>query len=329
MSSDRRRRPTREEREAARKEAMEAGDAARRKAKEAAQAARAKAKAGAKAAAEAAREEAMEIAFAARREAEEARRGAGAGVGLPKLGDSPLGLLWQQDDAPAGRHRGRGRGSGLHRDDIVAVALKVAEAEGPEAVSMRRIAKELGVGTMSLYHHIPTKDDLLDLMHDQVMGELVVPADELGDSWEEGLAQISRRTREVYERHTWMVSGAWERPQMGPRAFAHVEQSLAIFQGVPYDRAMRMLAAADDYVIGFVSRRVAERRAIERAGLGEREYVEALRPYVERLLVDRADEFPNLAGVVGGDWSQNPDDRFEAGLQWMLAGMAADLASGA
>lgn len=253
-------------------------------------------------------------------------RGSGAGTGVPHLGENPFGLLWEDVGEASGR-RGRGRGSGLGREEIVAAALKVAEAEGPEAVSMRRIAKELGVGTMSLYHHIPTKDDLLDLMHDHVMGELVIDADELADEWQEALAQISRRTKAVYERHSWMVSSAWERPQFGPRAFAHIEQSLAIMAGVPTAQALQMLGVADDYVIGFVSRQVATREALRRADMDMKAYQEALRPYVERMLTDRADEFPTLARFIGEDWNENEDERFEQGLQWLLAGMAQALPS--
>jgi hypothetical protein len=162
-------------------------------------------------------------------------------------------------------------------------------------------------------------------MHDQVMGELVIPDDELADTWQEGLAQICRRTKEVYQRHTWMVSGAWERPQMGPRALAHVEQSLAVLRELPKDDALRALAAADDYVIGYVSRQVAAQQALERAGLDADDYQEALRPYVERLIVERADEYPNLARFVGEDWAVDGEERFERGLQWMIAGMAAEL----
>jgi AcrR family transcriptional regulator len=303
MSSDDHRRQAREARDAARREAKEAGAAARRKAKEA----------GA-----AAREQALEAADEAKAVALRAAVGT--------RGDDPFGLLWS-DAAPA--RRGRGRGSGLNREDIVAVALKVAEAEGPEAVSMRRIATELGVGTMSLYHHIPTKDDLLDLMQDSVMGELVIPAGELAGDWREALAQISRRTRAVYERHHWMVSGAWERPQLGPRAFAHVEQSFAVMAGIPAPKMMRMLGAADDYVIGFVSRQVATRAALRRADMDLATYQEALKPHVERLLANHADEFPHLAGAIDGAWDDDEDERFEQGLRWLLAGMAADLRSGA
>jgi AcrR family transcriptional regulator len=336
MSSDRRR-PTREERDAARREAREAGAAARRTAKEAGDKARQKARQ----AAEEAREEAMEAAMAARREAVVARRGGAggrgrggaAGTGVPLVGEDPFGLLWEDAETASpsrGRGRGRGRGgSGLHRDEIVAAALKVAEAEGPEAVSMRRIAKDLGVGTMSLYHHIPTKDDLLDLMHDHVMGELLIPADELADNWRDALAQISRRTKAIYEHHHWMVSGAWERPQFGPRAFAHIEQSLAIMAGVPTEQMLQMLGVADDYVIGFVSRQVATRAALRRAGMDMQAYQKALRPYIEKLITERADEFPNLARFAGEDWEQDDDERFEQGLQWLLAGMAQALPSGA
>jgi AcrR family transcriptional regulator len=301
----------------ARQVAREAGKVARQKAKEAANEAREKAKE----AANEAREQAIEAALAARRDA------VGEGDG-----DGPFGLLWEREEdgaRAAARGPGRGRGSGLNRHEIVAAALRVAEAEGPDAVSMRRIAKELGVGTMSLYHHVPTKDDLLDLMNDQVMGELVLPEEQLGTTWQEGLIAISRRTREVYTRHGWMLSGAWERPQFGPRAFAHIEQSLQVMKGVPKERALIMLGVADDFVLGFVSRGLAERQALARAGLTDGEYQEALRPHVEGLLREHADEYPALAQFVDAEWDQDADERFEAGLRWLVAGMAADLQSGA
>src|ERR1700749_1700255 len=74
----------------------------------------------------------------------------------------------------------------LSRERIAATALQIADAEGFEAVSMRRIASELGAGTMTLYHYVKTKDELIALVGDTIMGELVIGADELPDGWRAG-----------------------------------------------------------------------------------------------------------------------------------------------
>jgi len=267
-----------------------------------------------------------EIARAEQRAEQAIARGEEAAAGGPLGG--PFGILWEARPPAGGRGRGRGRGrgSGLTREDIVAAALHVADTEGPDAISMRRIAGELGVGTMSLYHHVPTKDDLLDLMHDVVMGELVVPDDELPAGWREAATEISRRTRDVYLRHRWIVSGAWERPQMGPRAFAHVEQSLSVFAGMDLgvQEVGEILGALDDYVIGFVSRHLAAQRAMQRAGMTMDEYQQALEPYVRRLI--DAGDYPNLQRFAEEDWRVEDEPRFEQGLRWMLDGIAAMLA---
>jgi AcrR family transcriptional regulator len=216
----------------------------------------------------------------------------------------------------------------LTRDEIVRAALKVAGEEGsPDAISMRRIAAELGVGTMSLYHHVPTKDDLLDLMQDVVMGELVIPDDELPDGWRAGLEAISRRTYATYLRHPWMLASSWERPQMGPRAFAHIEQSLGVFKDFP-DLGIQdigaFLGAADDYVIGFASRQIAVQQALARNGMTMEEYQGALKPYVQRLVQEG--DFPNLGRFADEEWRVEDEKGFERGLELMLDGIAAALA---
>src|SRR5689334_25290751 len=101
---------------------------------------------------------------------------------------SATGPIWTRPE-PAGR------AARLGRNDIARAALAVADDDGFAAVSMRRLARELGVGTMSLYHYLRTKDDLLELMDDAVMGELLVPPDELPDDWRDALPAIERRTR--------------------------------------------------------------------------------------------------------------------------------------
>jgi AcrR family transcriptional regulator len=246
------------------------------------------------------------------------------------LASGPFGLLWTEPKPPTtqrGRGRGRHRGGGLTRDEIVAAALRLAaDAGDPQAVSMRAIAAELGVGTMSLYHHVPTKDDLLDLMQDVVMGELVIADDELPGDWCDALHAISMRTYETYRRHPWMVSGGWERPTMGPRAFAHIEQSLSIFAGtdLPIQQIGEILGVADDYVIGFVTRQLATERAVRRAGLTIDQYQEALQPYVNRMI--EQGDYPNLKRFADEEWRIEGGDRFERGLAFLLDGVAASLA---
>src|SRR5215813_14334865 len=79
------------------------------------------------------------------------------------------------------------------REQIASTALAIADAEGFAAVSMRRIAGELGSGTMTLYYYVRTKDELIALMDDAIMGELIIPEDELPEGWREGLAELARR----------------------------------------------------------------------------------------------------------------------------------------
>jgi AcrR family transcriptional regulator len=257
-----------------------------------------------------------------------ADRDARPGIGPPPVRHDPFGILWEEPaEEPArgrGGARGRARGAHVGREEIVRTALAIADEHGFEAVSMRRIAAELGVGTMTLYHYVPTKDDLVDLMHDEVMGELVIPGDELAGDWREALAQISRRTRDVWLRHTWLVSGMGERPHLGPKAFDHVEQSLSVVADLGLDPSemTALLAAADDYVVGFVIREAAAQAALRRSGMDAAEYQQAMRPYVRRLL-EHSDGYPSLRRLADVEFNVDAGERFEQGLQWMLDGMAA------
>src|ERR1700754_4378668 len=90
------------------------------------------------------------------------------------------------------------------RERIAEAALRIADAEGFEAVTMRRVAAELGAGTMTLYHYVRNKDELAALMDDAVMGELLIGEDELAEGWRDALAQIARRSYGAFQRHPWV-----------------------------------------------------------------------------------------------------------------------------
>jgi AcrR family transcriptional regulator len=145
------------------------------------------------------------------------------------------------------------------RDQIAATALAIADADGFDAVSMRRIAADLGAGTMSLYRYIETKDDLLALIEDAILGEAVVPA-ELPDDWREALALVARQTRQAYLNHPWAaqaLAGQLVSPTTaGPNRLTHNEQWLAGVSSAPLSQQAKLdlLAILEDYIFGHVLR---------------------------------------------------------------------------
>ena len=166
------------------------------------------------------------------------------------VGDRPI---WARPEPSA-------RSLRFSRQQIAAAALDIADAEGFEAVSMRRIARALGAGTMSLYRYIATKDDLLALIGDALLGEALVPG-ELPAEWLEAIAEVARQTRRTYLRHPWAIHllqrpAAAKAALAGPNGLRHVEQSLAALSGAPMDATAKLdvLAIVDDYVFGHLMR---------------------------------------------------------------------------
>lgn len=220
------------------------------------------------------------------------------------------------------------------REQIAATALAIADADGFEAVSMRRVAAELGAGTMTLYHYVETKDDLLALMDDAIMAEVLVPADELpDDDWRAAMATIARRSLAAFMRHRWALEGMRGQP-FGPNGMRHFEQSLraAEMTGLPPEERLSILATVDDYVFGFVLRQLGD--TPERVTEEGDDDAAAVFDYLSRR-VDSG-EFPAIGRLLGaGDarararrWEQvaaHWDDRFEHGLQLLLEGIALEL----
>ncbi|MFI0448807.1 TetR/AcrR family transcriptional regulator [Actinomadura sp. 6N118] len=221
-------------------------------------------------------------------------------------------LVWAR---PRGGRRPR-----LTREAIVEAAIRLADAEGLEAVSIRRVASELGVRAMSLYTHIERKEDLLALMIDEVVPEILVQG-ELPSGWREAISLIARQERDYILRHPWIVelSGQPNLPHIGPNALRHVEQSLSAVSGLTDDpqAQVEIVAAVDHYMLGFVVREVTSRQRKQLAGLGEDDLDELDHPYFRDLI--SSGEFPHLEhvfrrGIYGGE-------HFERGLTWLLDGI--------
>lgn len=138
-----------------------------------------------------------------------------------------LALLW-------GAQTKTGR-SGLSLRGIVAAAMEIADTQGVDAVSMRKLAEDLGVGTMSLYTHVPGKTELTDLMIDSAYGELYQDADEplrQSGGWRGGMEFVARRNFELHQRHPWLLAVAGVRPAFGPHAFIKYEAELRPLDGI-------------------------------------------------------------------------------------------------
>src|SRR5690349_11760091 len=120
------------------------------------------------------------------------------------------------------------------REAIVAAAMKLADAEGLEAVSMRRLAEGLAVATMTLYTYVESKDELIELMRDEVARETLVPEPLPGD-WREALRQIAHRTRDAMAAHPWAVSARSSGRRVRINLARHIEQSVSVAETIGGD----------------------------------------------------------------------------------------------
>jgi AcrR family transcriptional regulator len=233
-------------------------------------------------------------------------------------GDTPI---WARPE-PAGR---RPRFS---REQIAAAALAIADAEGFEAVSMRKIAAALGAGTMSLYRYIATKADLMALLDDALLGEALVPENEMPPGWREALATVARRTRATLLRHTWAVHALYspegaQNERAGPNGLRHFEQSLAALDGAPLDIQAKseLLAIVDDYVIGHA---LQAGGLIARFGGSRTIPASVIEEFVAAQLA--SGEYPHVQELLAGPSAQSlidPDrleERFEHGLRLLIDG---------
>ena len=221
----------------------------------------------------------------------------------------------------------------LTRERIAEVALAIADAEGFAEVSMRRIAAELEVGTMTLYYYVKTKDDLHALMDDAIGGQMILADAELPPGWRAGLVAIARRSRDVFTRHAWALQ-LLPGPRIGPNTLRHIEQSLAAVADAPSDTQgkLRMLSIVDDYVFGHVLRTAetashpADHRVMKAISEFFDEQIDSgAFPHIEAML-DGRDTFSAFAQFA--DW-MTEDVRFELGLSAILDGFEFRMASGA
>jgi AcrR family transcriptional regulator len=200
----------------------------------------------------------------------------------------------------------------------VTTAIRVLDAEGLDALSMRRIAEELDTGPASLYWHVGSKDGLLDLIFDRVIGEQHVP-DPDPERWQEQVKQVARTQRETILRHRDIVRISLGRLPMGPNALRYSDRVIAILRAgaVPDRFAVLSHQLLIEAVNGFTLDETMELEPA--AGGSSEEIAEMAREYVASL---PREQFPNLTEVADYFTSAEPDERFELLLDLFVEGLA-------
>lgn len=230
----------------------------------------------------------------------------------------------EHSDQPPRRMRG------LSLSDIVTTAIAVADADGTEAVSMRRIARELRVGAMSLYWYVTSKDDLNQLMLERIQAESEAP--EPSGDWRADLRGYARNARAALLRHPWAIDFLGQGPPSGPNDARNAERVIAALDGLGLDipTVMNVVGAVGTYVLGAAMREVQEIRwhktAAEVAGqLAETEIAEFTGDLERR--IRESGRYPHLVRIIDENFDPDSpdtrDERFEFGLDCVLDGIAA------
>lgn len=201
----------------------------------------------------------------------------------------------------------------LSRERVLHAALRLADKEGIEALSMRKLAQALGVQAMSLYNHVANKDDLLDGIVDRVVGEIEVPS--LETDWKTAMRQRAISAHAVLLRHPWATMPLVSRVNVGPAMLRYVDATLGclVEAGFSFEMADRAWNAIDSHIYGFTLQEL--NFPFEAA-----EYSEAAK---NGLSLIPADKYPYLNRlthyVIEGRYDGLHD--FEFGLDLILNGL--------
>jgi AcrR family transcriptional regulator len=203
---------------------------------------------------------------------------------------------------------------------VVRTAVEIADSEGIAEVSMRRIASELGVATMSLYRHVPGKDELVNQMIDSVMGTVELP--DATSDLRADLTEIAHRQWRMFRAHPWLASAlSVTRPQLVPNGMRMTERTLARLRaaGLSLEDAMYVHIVLISYVRGIATAIELEDEAVRESGTTPDEYMAAQEAAFSAIV---ADEMPNLAELAAkDDFDLELDLLFEFGLVPMLDGL--------
>lgn len=240
-----------------------------------------------------------------------------------------LPLLWRHS-IPA--RRATGRPPRLSVDIVVATGIRIADAEGLEAASMARVAAELSVATMTLYTYVPSRNDLAELMVDEVLGSRGLDRPPAA-TWRERVGIFADRTFAMYRAHPWLARCSPVRPPAGPGMLAEREFMLATVTllGLPAARANAAALAVTGYITGAARQEAEDLLAHRATGLTTDDWWGQRGDLWEKWFDVEA--HPAMTALWhAGAFDRGADDQardaYEYGLALLLDGMAAEAAGG-
>ncbi|WP_022887184.1 TetR/AcrR family transcriptional regulator C-terminal domain-containing protein [Glaciibacter superstes] len=200
----------------------------------------------------------------------------------------------------------------LNRDRVLHTAIALADANGIEALTMRRLGEELGVEAMSLYNHVANKDDLLNGMVDAVFGEIDLPSH--SDTWKIAMRKRSVSFHDALSRHPWAIGLRDSGTQPGPATLRHHDRVIGTFRNGGFSLALaaHAFSAVDSYIYGFAMQEKSLPFTTEEETAVMAQIMLAQLP---------ADEYPYLAELTANHVLQpgyNYSDEFTFGLDCML-----------
>jgi AcrR family transcriptional regulator len=230
-------------------------------------------------------------------------------------------LLWGDNADTAATRR-----SPLDRTRIVRAALRVADAEGLAAVTMRRVATELGTGAMSLYRHVPGKEALVSLMIDEALGEDALPGQPSGD-WRGDLRTLASTMWDFIQRHPWYPEAVMERPPITPRGLDAFEFALSMLDntGLPLNERAVIVITVTSTVMSAAQNAAAEARARSRFRVTDEEVASSVSAFLGPIL--ERGEYARLREALTSANRLDPKQEMQVSVELILDGAAARIAA--